>query len=458
VLKEQQISVARNQFPLDFAWGVATAAYQIEGATVEDGRKPSIWDTFSATPGKTYDNQTGDIACDHYHLYKEDVKLMRELGLNSYRFSISWSRVIPQGRGVVNQAGLDFYDNLVNELLANGIEPYVTLYHWDLPQVLQDQGGWKVRETAEAFAEYVEVVTARLGDRVKGWITLNEPWVAAVNGHIIGEHAPGETDLETGVRAAHHLLLAHGLALPVIRKNMRRPDAEVGITLSTTYVEPGNETEEAKSLAGMVDVISNRWFLDPLFKGAYPAEMLESFLAPMFPIQPGDMKIISRKVDFLGINYYFRTMPVAIEDLATFTLKMHRPEDSVYTAMDWEVYPQGLYKLLTRIHSEYQPAKLFITENGAAFEDILMEQGTKLVVHDPARTSYLMQHFHAASEAIKDGVPLAGYFIWSLYDNFEWSFGTSKRFGIVYLDYPTQRRIVKDSGYWYQQFLKGEAS
>jgi beta-glucosidase len=451
---KQLATLSRAQFPTNFAWGTATAAYQIEGAVNEDGRKLSIWDMFSHTPGKTFEGQTGDIACDHYHRYKEDVALMRELGFNSYRFSISWPRILPDGRGEVNEKGLDFYSRLVDELLENGIEPYVTLYHWDLPLALHEEGGWKVRSTAEAFAHYADVVTRRLGDRVKGWITLNEPWVAAVNGYITGEHAPGETDMATGVQAGHHLLLAHGLALPIIRKNMTRPDAEVGITLSMTYVEPGDNSEGAHDLAISVDTISNRWFLDPLFKGEYP-DIAQDFLNPMLPMQPGDMEIISQKIDFLGMNYYFRTLPVAIEDFVNFKMKMHRPEESQYTAMDWEVYPDGLYKLLTRLHNDYKPAKIFITENGAAFEDRLEQGENGPVVHDPERTSYLMEHFSAAHQALKEGVPLAGYFVWSLFDNFEWSFGTNKRFGVVYLDYPTQRRIVKDSGRWYQKFLRG---
>ncbi len=454
MLIEQEAAIARADFPTNFVWGAATAAYQIEGAVNADGRKPSIWDTFTHTPGKIFNNQNGDIACDHYHRYREDVALMRELGLNGYRFSISWPRVMPDGRGQINQKGLDFYDKLVDELLTAGIQPYTTLYHWDLPQVLQDKGGWKIRATAQAFAEYADAVTRRLGDRVKSWITLNEPWVAAVSGYITGEHAPGETDMSAGVQAGHHLLLGHGLALPAIRANLRRPDAEVGITLSLTHVEPGDNSEGARDLALLAEVASNRWFLDPLFKGRYPTET-EALLNPMLPLEPGDLEIISRPIDFLGVNYYFRTMPIAIEDFTSFKLKVARPADSTYTAMDWEVYPDGLYHLLTGINRDYQPAKIYITENGAAFDDVLEESGENLAVHDPARTSFLMQHFAAAGRALKEGVPLAGYFVWSLYDNFEWSFGTDKRFGLVYLDYPTQRRIIKDSGRWYQDFLRG---
>jgi beta-glucosidase len=453
--KNKEIALSRKLFPKEFVWGAATAAYQIEGAVNKDGRSPSIWDVFSHTPGKTFQGETGDIAADHYHRYKEDVKLMRELGLNGYRFSISWPRIIPEGKGAVNSKGLDFYDKLVDELLANGIEPFVTLYHWDLPQVLQEQGGWKERATSQIFVEYADVVTRRLGDRVKAWITLNEPWVSAVTGHITGEHAPGETDIIAGVRVGHHLMLAHGLALPVIRQNMTRKDAEVGITLSTTYVEPGDDSTEAKDLALLVDVISNRLFLDPIFKGHYPKELPENFLLPMLPLEPGDLEIISRPVDFLGINYYFRTLPLNVEDFTTYKIRQYQPPESQFTAMGWEVYPDGLYQILKRVHQEYFPGKLYITENGAAFEDVLEESSSGPVVHDAERQEYLSQHLQAALKAVQKEIPLAGYFAWTLYDNFEWAFGTDKRFGLVYLDYPTQRRIIKDSGRWYSRFLQG---
>ncbi len=457
MLDNQDFSISRNQFPADFVWGAATAAYQVEGSVDVDGRTPSIWDVFSHTPGKTYQGQNGDIAGDHYRRYKEDVALMRQLGLDAYRFSVSWPRVLPEGRrGIVNHKGLDFYDKLVDELLANNIDPFVTLYHWDLPQVLQEKGGWKERATTEYFCELADVVTRRLGDRVKGWITLNEPWVSAVTGHITGEHAPGETDIIAGVRAGHHLMLAHGLALPVIRDNMTRPDAQVGITLSSTYVEPGNDSTEAKDLALLVDVISNRLFLEPLFKGQYPKELPDNFFLPMVPMEPGDLEIISRPVDFLGLNYYFRTLPLNVEDFSTYTIRQAKPPESQYTALGWEVYPRGLSELLNRVYKDYFQGPIYITENGAAYEDVLEETKEGPVVHDPERTAYLAQHIGAALDAIKEGVPLKGYFAWTLYDNFEWALGTNARFGLAYLDYPTQRRIIKDSGHWYSQFLKNK--
>ncbi len=451
---DNESSLARNQFPANFVWGAATAAYQIEGAVNEDGRSPSIWDVFSHTPGKTHQGNTGDIAADHYHRFMEDIALMEKLGLNGYRFSISWPRIIPEGRGTINQKGLDFYDRLVDELLAKGIDPYVTLYHWDLPQVLQDKGGWKERATSEYFVGYADAVTRRLGDRVKAWITLNEPWVSAVTGYITGEHAPGETDILAGVKAGHHLLLAHGMALPVIRLNMSRPDAEVGITLSTTFVEPGDDSTEAKDLALLVDVISNRLFLEPLFKGHYPKELPENFFMPMVPLEPGDLEIISQPMDFLGMNYYFRTLPLNVEDFSTYKIRQYRPPEAQFTALDWEVYPQGLYRLLKRVHEEYFPGKMYITENGAAFKDVLEDSEAGPVVHDPERKNYIIQHLRAAHQAIEEGVPLAGYFVWTLYDNFEWALGNEARFGLVYLDYPTQRRIFKDSGKWYSKFLQ----
>jgi beta-glucosidase len=446
--------LTRLDFSENFVWGTATAAYQIEGAVHEDGRGPSIWDIFSHTPGKTHRDETGDITGDHYHRYRQDVALMREIGLNSYRFSLSWSRILPNGGGKPNPKGLDFYERLVEELLKNDIQPYATLYHWDLPQALQDKGGWKNRATAQYFAEYADIVSRRLGDRVKSWTTLNEPWCSAVVGYIKGEHAPGEKNLSAGAQAAHHLLLAHGLALPVLRYNAARPDVEFGIVLSLNYVEPGDDSQQAQEAAFSWDTFAHRWFLDPLFKQKYPDEVrsaIESYLT----IEPGDMEAIAGKLDFLGVNYYFRQLPLAIENPLSAEVKTRRAKDSQYTQMDWEVWPEGLYKLLLRLQRDYQPAKIYITENGAAFEDTLVEDQFGPAVHDPDRLNYLRDHFAAARMAIRDGVPLAGYFVWTLLDNFEWTFGFSRRFGIAYTDFPTQRRILKDSGRWLQQFLRG---
>ncbi len=454
----EQTNVARSAFPHDFTWGVATAAYQIEGAVQEDGRGPSIWDTFAHTPGKIQDGSTGDIACDHYHRYRQDVALMQSLGVNAYRFSMSWSRVLPTGRGTVNEKGLDFYERLVDELLGKQIEPVVTLYHWDLPQALYDQGGWQVRSTAQAFAEYTEVVVRRLGDRVKYWITLNEPWVSAVLGHFTGEHAPGERDLGAAVRVAHHLLLAHGWAIPRIRQHATRSGTECGITLSLQYVEPAQETEEAHEAAQSYEMFVNRWFLDPLFKGKYPEPLMPSF-APHLTIEAHDWNIIAAPIDFLGINYYHRSLVqgmIVNNEIGSPAFTFSRAPDAQYTEMGWEVYPQGLYRLLTSVQQEYQLPKIYITENGAAFVDHVEEANGEAVIHDPDRLHYVQAHIVAVQQAINAGVPVAGYFVWSLIDNFEWAFGYTKRFGLVYVDYPTQRRLLKDSGRWYQQFLRGD--
>jgi beta-glucosidase len=451
----------RNAFPNDFTWGVATASYQIEGAAQEDGRGPSIWDSFSHTPGKIQDGSTGDIACDHYHRYRQDVTLIHSLGVNSYRFSISWSRVLPTGRGTINEKGLDFYDRLIDELLSKQIEPAVTLYHWDLPQALDDQGGWQVRSTAQAFADYTEIMVHRLGDRVKQWITLNEPWVCSVLGYLTGEHAPGECDLGTAVRTAHHLLLAHGLAIPIIQTHATRPDATCGITLNLDYVEPAQETEQAREAAKLYETLTNRWFLDPLFKGKYPEALMPDF-APHLTIEAQDWQTITAPIDFLGINYYRRSLVqerlADKEEISPSAFVFTHAPDSQYTEMGWEVSPAGLHRLLTSVQQEYQPPMIYITENGAAFVDHPEEINGETVIHDPERSQYVQTHIAAMHEAIKAGVPVAGYFVWSLMDNFEWALGYSKRFGIVYVDYPTQQRVLKDSGRWYQQFLWGDRS
>jgi beta-glucosidase len=449
--------LTKNAFPPDFTWGVATASYQIEGAVREDGRGPSIWDTFSHTPGKIQDGSTGDIACDHYHRYRQDVELMQLLGINSYRFSISWSRVLPTGRGSINEKGLDFYARLVDKLLSKQIEPTVTLYHWDLPQALYDQGGWQVRSTAQAFAEYTEIMVRRLGDRVKQWITLNEPWVAAVLGHLTGEQAPGERNLGAAVRTAHHLLLAHGLAIPIIRNHATRPDAECGITLNLDYVEPAQETEPARDAAKSYETFINRWFLDPLFKAKYPEALIPDF-APHLTIEAQDWKTITAPIDFLGINYYRRSLVQARstnKEISPSAFTFSHAPASQYTEMGWEVCPEGLYRLLTSVQQEYKPAKVYITENGAAFTDHVEEVNGASVIHDPHRLHYIQTHIAAIHQAINAGVPVAGYFVWSLMDNFEWALGYTKRFGLFYVDYPTQKRLLKDSGRWYQQFLRG---
>ncbi|MDP9312368.1 MAG: GH1 family beta-glucosidase [Chloroflexota bacterium] len=447
----------RNRFPDDFVWGAATAAYQIEGAVDEDGRGPSIWDTFSHTAGKTNNGDTGDVACDHYHLWQDDVKLMQQLGLQAYRFSISWPRVIPQGFGQPNERGLDFYDNLVDGLLEANITPFVTLYHWDLPQALQDKGGWANRATVDAFVEYADAVVARLGDRVTHWITHNEPQVAAFVGHFEGRHAPGVQDPRVALQVAHHLLLSHGRTVPVLRS--ARAGAQVGITLNLSPAVPASDSAEDQAAAERLDMAFNRWFLDPLYGQGYPPALAELYGALMPEIEANDLDLIATPTDFLGINYYFpqtvRAVPFSQHPLGIGT---RSPEEEIaagreITAMGWLVAPEGLTDVLKRVQTDYAPKAIYITENGAAFDDTLAD-GT---VNDPRRTAYLRSHFAAAWEALHAGAPLRGYFVWSLLDNFEWAHGYSKRFGIVYVDYPSQTRVLKDSAHFYQRVVEENA-
>lgn len=436
--------MALSDIPAEFLWGTATASFQIEGATAEDGRGESIWDRFCATPGKITNGDSGEPACDHYHRYREDVALMKQIRLGAYRFSIAWPRILPEGTGGVNEKGLDFYDRLVDELLGAGIRPFVTLYHWDLPQVLQERwAGWAGRDTAEAFAQYADVVSRRLGDRVHDWITLNEPWVVAWIGHAWGRHAPGLREPALALQVAHHLLLGHGLAVPVLRRNS--PDARVGITLNLAPIHSLTESDADRAAALAADAGANRLFLDPIFRGAYPRELLDQY--PGWPAtRAGDFDLITTPLDFLGINYYTRWIIQADPNGANPEGQMARLDGVERTAMDWEVYPEGLYELLLRVHNDYAPPALYITENGAAFDDVMAPDGT---IHDTHRQRYLEAHFAQAGRAIDAGVPLKGYFVWSLLDNFEWAEGYTKRFGVVYVDYATQQRTIKDSGHWY---------
>ena len=438
-----------TRFPTDFIWGAATAAYQIEGAAHEDGRAESIWDRFCATPGKVRNGDSGAVACDFYHRYPEDVALMRSLGLDAFRFSIAWPRILPEGRGRVNQAGLDFYDRLVDELLANDIEPFPTLYHWDLPQVLEDAGGWPDRGTAEAFVEYAEVVASRLGDRVSTWITHNEPWVAAWLGHALGVHAPGRTSSQDALSAAHHLLLSHGWATEVLRRES--PEAEVGIALALTHTYPATDSEGDRAAAWWADGSFNRWYLDPLYGHGYPDDMVEHFAPEAPPVQNGDLEAIGAPTDFLGANYYFRQ--VVSEDPDGGRPILVRDSDWAVTAMGWEVYPDGLHDVLTRLRDDYAPPGIYIFENGAAYDDVRGHDGD---IVDPERQAYLDDHLAAVGRAIEEGVPVRGYFAWSLLDNFEWAEGYSKRFGIVYVDYPTLERVPKGSFYWYRDFIASQ--
>jgi beta-glucosidase len=443
----------QQAFPADFLWGTATAAYQIEGAWNVDGRGESIWDRFAHTPGTVEDGSNGDVACDHYHRWPQDIALMRELGIPAYRFSIAWTRIVPAGRGSVNQAGLDFYQRLVDGLLEAGITPCATLYHWDLPQALQDQGGWANRATAEAFAEYADVVVRHLGDRVKFWITHNEPFCAAMLGHQIGEHAPGIKDWTTAIRAAHHLLLSHGLAMPVLRAGS--PTAEIGITLNFSAAMPASDSQADREATRLYDGYFNRWFIDPVCGRYYPADMqaayaFAGFLPEGMPwVQAGDMEIIATPIDFLGVNYYTRDLVRAGENGSLPTTAPGDPPEQ-RTDMGWDIYPQGLYELLCRLHFGYKLPKLYITENGVSYGD---GPGADGQVHDERRIAYLRTHFAAAQRAIAAGVPLAGYFVWSLLDNFEWARGYTQRFGLVYVDYEDQRRIAKDSAHWYSRVI-----
>jgi beta-glucosidase len=429
-------------FPADFVWGAATASYQIEGAANEDGRGESIWDRFSATPGKVRTGDTGLVACDFYHRYREDIALMGELGLDAFRFSIAWPRIIPEGRGRVNAAGLDFYDRLADELLANDIEPFVTLYHWDLPQALEDRGGWTSRETVDAFGEYAQVVVERLGDRVGRWITHNEPQVASWAGYGSGSHAPGRRSQSDATAAAHHLLLSHGRAVEIIRA--AAPKASVGITLNLYSVQADGDDESAAEVARRIDGGDNRWFLDPIFRGEYPADVLELLGDAAPPVEDGDLAVISTPLDFLGVNNYSRLVIGGGG-------KPLRNSNAVYTDMDWEVYPDGLYEVLVRLRDEYSVPTIYVTENGAAFGDIRGHDGEVL---DPERQDYLDGYIHAVGRAVQAGVPVSGYFVWSFLDNFEWAHGYSKRFGIVYVDYPTLERVPKGSFHWYGDLIR----
>ena len=434
------MSQTTRAFPSDFVWGAATAAYQVEGAATEDGRGESIWDRFSATPGKVVNGATGAVACDTYHRYAEDIGLMRSLGIGAFRLSVAWPRILPEGRGRVNQAGLDFYDRLVDDSLANGLDPYVTLYHWDLPQVLEDRGGWPARETVEAFTEYTEVVVSRLGDRVRHWITQNEPWVASWLGYGLGLHAPGRKSDSDALAAGHHILVAHGRAAEVLLREA--PASEVGIAIDLVPMYPFSDNEADVEAAHREDGFRNRWFLEPVLGRGYPEDMLERYDEILPTIEDGDMDTIAAPLDFLGINYYTRSVVRA-------SVGEVPAEGAEHTEMGWEVYPDGLYRLLVHLQTVYEPPELYITENGAAFADA-RENGR---VADSRRVSYLEGHLDAVVAAIAEGVPVRGYFLWSLLDNFEWAFGYSRRFGIVYVDFDTLERVPKDSFTWYRDFI-----
>ena len=444
-------------FPDHFVWGVATSAFQIEGAHDVDGRGPSIWDTYAARPGFIEDGSNANVACDHYYRYGEDVALMKFLGVGAYRFSIAWPRIFPTGRGEPNTAGLDFYDRLVDALLDARIAPWITLYHWDLPQALQDEGGWLNRSTVDAFVELADVVSERLGDRVQHWITHNEPWCVSVLGHAQGHQAPGRTNWHEALVVSHHLLLSHGRAVPVIRGNS--PCAKVGITLNTSQVEPASPSEHDRISARQFDGELNRWFLDPIYFGRYPEDVIEyhdregRLPDGMRFVQTGDLEDIRTPIDFLGVNYYSRAVvrssriPESQNEPRTVAV----PDPAELTDMGWEVYPDGLTEILVRLNADYAPRSLFVTENGAAYATGPGPDGS---VEDTKRCEYVRQHLQACLAAIEAGVPLRGYFLWSLLDNFEWAFGFAKRFGIVWVDFETQERIIKASGHMYRRIIQ----
>ncbi len=438
--------------PNDFVWGVATAAYQIEGAPDANGRGESIWDRFSHTPGKTHKGETGDVACEHFYRWEADIELMQSLGIKAYRFSIAWPRVLPDGTESPNQAGLGFYDRLVDKMLDAGIKPYPTLYHWDLPQVLEDNGGWVNRETAYAFAHFAEIVGERLGDRVEHWWTINEPWCVAELGYFSGDHAPGRRNRAEALDAAHHVLLAHGLGMEALRRSA--PSSQVGIVNNVETMVPKSAHPADVEAAELAHQLRNTWYLDPVLLGTYPELALEHYQWDQKSVRPGDMDIISGPMDALGINYYSRH--VAGDDAVD---DVERPSPIVTTnlprtTMGWEVYPDGLRDILLRLDQDYDLPPVYVTESGVAFTDV--ERGG--AVHDADRQAYLESHFAAAAEAHAKGVDLRGYFIWTLMDNFEWQHGYSQRFGLVWVDYGTQERIVKDSGHWFADMLRAQSS
>lgn len=463
---QPQAQVPDLMFPTGFVWGAATSAYQIEGATAEDGRGPSIWDAFVRQPGRIVNNDNADVAIDHYRRYREDVAIMADLGLTAYRFSISWPRVQPDGSGKINQAGLDFYRRLVDELLAHGIDPWVTLYHWDLPLALEEAGGWPARDTAKRFGDYAAVVHEALHDRVTYWSTVNEPWCSAFLGYASGEHAPGRREPAQAIRAAHHLNLAHGLAARVLRS--QSSSSKIGGCVNLYAITPETNSERDLDAARRIDGLQNRFFLEALLKGVYPADVVEdlSSVTDMSFVQDGDMETIAAPLDLLMLNYYSRFTVSGTPGGAASAAAAPTDSGSPWvgsehvsfvnggrpvTAMGWEIDDTGLLEVLTRVAKEYPGIPMVISENGAAFDDVLTSDGS---IHDTDRIAYIDAHLRVCHAAIEAGVPLQGYFAWSLMDNFEWAWGYGKRFGLIYVDYETQQRIPKDSALWYAECIR----
>jgi beta-glucosidase len=453
---EQLIEPQVLTFPQGFRWGAATAAYQIEGAATADGRSPSIWDTYARTPGRVFNGHTGDVACDHYHRYPQDIALMADLGIGTYRLSVAWPRIKPDGSGPVNPAGLAFYDRLIDELLSHDIEPMITLYHWDLPQVLEDRDGWANRDTARYFADLASATIARLGDRVSTWTTLNEPWCSSFLGYASGAHAPGRHDPQAAFRAAHHLLLGHGLAAQALRAGGAR---ELSLTLNLSHVMAANPANSHDlAAAKVIDGLHNRLFLDPVLRGEYPADMLALFerFGAADVIAADDLKTIATPIDLLGVNYYQPSLvqtQVGQPAAAAFPGSegvQHLPQGRPTTDMGWPIDADGLNSLLVRLARDYPGTPLMVTENGAAFVDTVINDE----VVDVERIDFLRGHLSAAHAAIEAGVDLRGYLVWSFLDNFEWAYGYEKRFGIVHIDYETQRRVPKDSAKWYREVIR----
>ncbi len=433
--------VIKSQFPHDFVWGVATSAFQIEGAALHDGKGPSIWDSFCRQPGTIADNSNGDIACEHYARWASDLDMIADLGVDAYRFSISWPRVRPTGAGAWNEKGLDFYERLVDRLVERGIKPYLTLNHWDLPDALQAQGGWAHRDTVHRFVEYAQGIQARMGDRLASIATHNEPWVMAVLGHESGVFAPGIKSRATAAQVSHHLLLSHGLAVQALRA--QGSQASLGIVLNLSPMFPATNSDADKAKTELEDGKLLRWYMDPLFKASYPQDVLDHLGADVPKMEVGDLENIAVPMDFLGVNYYSRSVISADQSWKAGSTGLP------LTDMSWEVYPEGLTELLVRMHQDYPVPPLYVTENGGAFKDV-MQDGR---VHDQDRTSYIQRHIGAVAEAMRQGVRMKGYMVWSLMDNFEWASGYEKRFGIVHVDYATQARTLKDSARWYRDFL-----
>ncbi|HEY6088760.1 MAG TPA: GH1 family beta-glucosidase [Gemmatimonadaceae bacterium] len=442
------------RFPDDFLWGAATSAYQIEGSPTADGAGRSIWHRFSHTPGNTWLDQTGDMACDHYNRYRADVALMSELGLNAYRFSISWSRIYPNGTGLVNRKGVDFYSRLVDALLEKGIKPNATLYHWDLPEALDDRGGWLNRDISEWFCDYAVTMFDALGDRVEMWSTLNEPWVVTDGGYLAGVLAPGHSNLFEAPVATHNLLRAHGTAVERFRATSAAKKGKIGIVVNLEPKYPASQSPEDLDAVRRADAYMNRQYLDPVFKGEYPAELREIFGEAWPQWSDEDMRLIKQPIDFLGVNYYTRRVERYHPDYLPLRTRHVPQPQHIETATNWEVFPEALTRVLLWINERYGRLPIYITENGAAFYDPPHTIDGR--VEDPLRIEYYRQHLRAAHAAMKQGVNLRGYYAWSLLDNYEWAHGYSKRFGIVHVDYSTQQRTIKSSGRYYSSVIRSK--